>query len=445
MTWAYRLLVIYEDADLDETLRQTLASAIAAVTGESAANEYAMFARAVSFAGVWGDTSPHRSIEMSCTAPMLTAVKTALDGFSGTWYAVTADFQSYVDSNSATPGDDDLRGISGNAAQIADAVQSAFHLPAPTPSTLTMPAHDDDLVALASALLPGGTLTLDQGVYTIPAQTWSVPANITIEAAGSARVVIRNADGGAPSIALGTGTTLRNLWIGGDSPSTNGNTMIQAGTGITLDSCVLFNAKQGIIQGGGTATTFSNCVFVNTGEAPFYHALYIGGDLVYNSVITGCVFIGCPSYAIHLYHSAQEITVTNNFVGACNWALVDDGSGHTVTDNVFWSTTGATFRGAGDDTLFTRNAIGRSTSIATTWPAGATITGNYYIERSALVQDAAPVHWYFTDQRAAMGHSYLHIEDALTAVQTAFANIDTLITDGTVDYYLDVLRDCRLT
>jgi hypothetical protein len=109
-----------------------------------------------------------------------------------------------------------------------------------------------------------------------------------------------------------------------------------------------------------------------------------------------------------------------------------------VRDNVFWSSTSLLLNALGDDTVFADNVIGYLNGSIGTLGVACTMADNRYIERAASARDSAPVLWSFSQARAALGRSYLQIEEALDAIETKFAAFDA--TDGTTDYYLDVLR-----
>lgn len=332
--------------------------------------------------------------------------------------------------------------ITADAGVIPDSAK----LPAPEPNTLEMPNREDDVVALAAALPSGGTLELAQGVYEI-ANSWSVPANITIQPAAGARVVLVDTDGGAPNLSLNGSVTLRNLWIGGNSPATNENG-VQMGSDCLIEGCVFFNYYGCIVEGQGIGNTYRDNVFINCGTPGLYHALYITGDMVSlrkDALVEGNLFLSCASYACTLYHKPTHCTLRRNLFARVNWGVSDDGSSHVIEDNVFWSTNQFPFLSLSDSTTFRRNLIGYSNpNFTAALTAGASVSDNCYVERSANPSDTAPVSWRFEDARQQLGHPYIYIEAALDTIESAFIDLEdmtTLYTDGTVDYYLDILRE----
>jgi hypothetical protein len=303
-----------------------------------------------------------------------------------------------------------------------------------------MPLNPLDLRTAAGALITGGTLELAQGIYTLNAALgdFSPPANTTITAAAGARVVITDSEGGPPNLALNEGVTLRGLWMGGTKDANE--YAIEMGSDCVIDQCVLFNYRQGIGEGAGLRNTYTDNAFIDCGVAPLSHAVYISGDdtpegLRKDALLTGNLFVSCPSYSVHLFHRPTHCTVERNLFARSTWAMVDEGSGHVIRDNVFWSSTSILLNAIGDDTVFEGNVIGVvNGSIGTP----ATMTGNKYIQRNAHAADTAPVPLSFEAAAALLGYPNGHIEDALDAVDERFADFDA--TDGTTDYYLDVLR-----
>jgi hypothetical protein len=324
--------------------------------------------------------------------------------------------------------------ITADAGVIPDSAK----LPVPEPSVLIMPLNPIDLRTAASDLVNGDTLALAQGIYTLSAAEFSPPANTTLRAADGARVVITDVDGGPPNLSLNNGVMLRGLWLGGTKGANEH--AVEVGSDCVIDGCVLFNYRQGIGEGSGARNVYTDNVFVNCGVAPHSHGLYIAGDqsvagLRKDARVTGNLFLSCPSYALHLYHNPTHVTMERNLFARCNWALVDEGAGHLVRDNVFWSSTSLLLNALGDDTVFSGNVIGYLNG---TLGTPATMAGNKYVWRAVSAGDSAPVRWTFGDARAALGRSYLQIEEALDAVVSRFAAFDA--TDSTTDAYLDVLR-----
>jgi hypothetical protein len=340
--------------------------------------------------------------------------------------------------------DGDTTAINEIAAD-AGVIPDSAKLPAPEPNTLEMPNREDDVVALAAALPSGGTLELAQGVYEI-AKSWSVPANITIQPAAGARVVLVDTDGGAPNIALNGGTILRNLWVGGNNPATNENG-VQMGSGCLIEGCVFFNFFGCIIEGQGTSNTYRDNVFINCGTPGLYHALYITGDMVSlrkDALVEGNLFLSNKSYACTLYHKPTHCTIRRNLFARNRWAISDDGSSHVIENNAFWSGIGLIMNSLSATTIYRNNVIGYGAPPLSAFTAGAQVSGNYYIENTVCPSDTAPVSWRFEDARQQLGRTHVHIEAALDAIESAFIDLEdmsTLYTDGTVDYYLDILRE----
>ena len=282
-------------------------------------------------------------------------------------------------------------------------------------------------------------MQLQSGIYTMDVVT--VNASETLEGVG--RVIITRADGKPPSVEIGVGATLKNVWIGGTRETALENSAhIHPATNAVLDGGTFFGYYGGVNCGDSYGQCLKNCRFVNCGTQLLYHPLYVNqfraqaGEGV---LIQDNVFVGCEGYSIHLYHSPNYCTLLRNFIAANGHGIAIEGNYNAAKYNIIWQNYTASCAWLGQDNgtsnlTFRQNLFGYATT--THWldyPADSKVGKNYFVE-GATPFGNNPI----TIQRSMVGYytgyTSVQLNQAVNNIKTSFnAPLINLLADTSIE------------
>ena len=286
-------------------------------------------------------------------------------------------------------------------------------------------------------------MQLASGIYTMDVVT--VNAGETLEGVG--RVIITRADGTPPSVEIGAGAVLRNVWIGGTRQTQN-NAGMYLLDDATADGCVFFGHYGGFSVGGHVRGRVVGCAFVNVGAGDYYHPIYVSqptanaGD---GCTISGNLFLGCEGYAVHLWNDSLGGThynnVSNNFIGACHRGIVSKGHDNIIARNVLWSTDSThSFLSIGAALKWTWNLYGAQVGqLLNQSDSDAVIRNNGFIAPTPTFGKSPQV---YDNVRTLLGYSQASITNSVTALVASFTQTpQALLIDTSIDTHKDKLRD----
>ena len=289
-------------------------------------------------------------------------------------------------------------------------------------------------------------MQLQSGIYYMDVVT--VAPGDTLEGVG--RVIITRADGKPPSVEIGVGATLKNVWIGGTRETVLENSAhIHPATNAVLDGVTFFGYYGGVNCAPGLSQVIQNCRFVNCGTQLLYHPIYCNSYTAQAGqgvLIQDNVFVGCEGYSIHLYHSPNYCTILRNFIAANGHGIAIEGNYNTAKYNILWQnyTASCAWLGQDNGTLgltFRQNLFGYATT--THWldyPADSKVGKNYFVE-GATVFGNNPI----TIARGLVdnytGYTSVQLNQAVNNIKTSFnAPLANLLTDSSVESNFAVCR-----
>jgi hypothetical protein len=307
-------------------------------------------------------------------------------------------------------------------------------------------------------LPPGGTLVLNDGVYTVASglsiQNYTTPT--TIQAASGARPILTTSDSKCPAITFGNNLHVTGLWFGGLRDE-NQLTELHVGTDVTLQDCVLFNYVEGIGEGTGTRNTYQRNKFISCGQGTLSHSLYINNAISHTATVTDNIFIGGAAYHIHLFHDPTDTDVTYNFSGDADYCLVPNGSGHNVDHNIFWKPSSPGYPvnlSTGSSRTYTKNyhgpiASGSERNGHLDWfgaaiPVDMTASGNYYYANTLEpgYDPNSPTTTNDGDEVTLLNKSAAQIDAAISALELAFAQtVQQIHDDATIETHFATLKN----
>lgn len=310
-------------------------------------------------------------------------------------------------------------------------------------------------------LTTGATLYLKGGVYAVTANTgapWTVKADITLAAADAEIPVITHTDGGIPALYVDAGTTVRGVWFGGAKGE---DRAVTRGNSVMIEGCVFWNYTQCISEGSSTRGVYDDNLFINCGTDWLQHSIYISN---YNATadeaarILNNTFIGGAGYHVHLWHGPSNTVIEGNFSATSHAALVIDGPGNLVQNNVWWSQRAdisvwplnLSANGAGTYTNNLHGEAGRSSENPREWRQTAELPNGLSAFNNAFVGNVepfgtAPVAMAVDDLTALLGYSKSQIDAAVAALETSFAeNVATVQADSSILGNWAILRYAAL-
>jgi hypothetical protein len=300
-----------------------------------------------------------------------------------------------------------------------------------------------DLVTALNQISVGGIVNLLAGVYTYDAINFDIPGTCTVTGPSSGKAIITASDGYPPSINIGSGVIVNNIWFGGTKFADSGSRFVSLYDYASMTNCTLWGYGQCTGGGGTKYRTYSKNRFVNCGYGTLYHDIYISAANVntHDNISEG-IHVGGAGYKIQCYHSPYGVTVHANFMGGSTHDLAIQGSGgDTITNNILWEST-STYWNASNCT-FNKNIMGLNRfafSDVTTAGIGNTATGNVFCNGQTTF-GSSPQVWNGAAVLANLGESQASVDTAVSNLETKFANnAATVYADATIETDFAVLR-----
>jgi hypothetical protein len=318
-----------------------------------------------------------------------------------------------------------------------------------------------DLATGLDRLQPGDTLILIDGIYRVEAGhelflgSRSSVARASILADAGARPIIVTSDGTAPVVHFGDNTRVAGLWFGG-TPNPEDEQGVTLGNDNDIVANTFFGYFGAINEGAQTRNVIRDNRFVNTGHGPYYHAVYINNSSARpgeGALIDGNVFVGGGGYATHLWHNPTHVTVSGNFYGDVERAIVAQGEDILCERNVIWSSRGETWEGLpigptlffprGSSFVFRNNLIGARNlppTIEIPVAPAAVISGNAFVKGGRTFGDSPRILGP-DELLQSLGVSGNELDAAVAALETAFqTDVTGIHANPDIERHFDTLR-----
>lgn len=298
--------------------------------------------------------------------------------------------------------------------------------PTGSPSGDGSPANPYDFVTGNDALTDGGTLLLFDGIYQLavpPTLTYfgkdGQTLQTTVKAQTGARPILTAINGSVIFPRLRRRTTVDGLWFGG----TRGNDgELQNENDCIVQSCTFFNHMEAINDGETARNQYLNNRFVNNGNHPYQHDLYINNTNVApgdGAVVRGGIHVGGEAWKIHLWHEPKYATIQKNLCAAPGYhEFVIQGDRHTIDRNVAWYR-GINFADLPTNATVTKNATGPWAILVNALGAGSTSDGNIMTDPNGD-WGTNPTHWTQAQWKTTTGYSVAEIDDTVSQLISAF-------------------------
>ena len=222
--------------------------------------------------------------------------------------------------------------FSANGIDLGGNLSGTLRLPLREPSETVIIWPDDRYASLQEAidaLLPGGTLRLEPGIYMAGL---TIGTRVSI-AAGDADVVMRAKSSAVPVLSLVDGAELHleGATISGGSEGL----LVSAGATVSLVACTISSNLQGINLSYSSSADVRNCNVVGSERS----GVFVGGSA--QAVVTGCSISSNSGTGIAVADSAR-VTVTDSLVtgsrgdgGIVIWASAQAVlQGNEIIDNI---------------------------------------------------------------------------------------------------------------
>ena len=323
---------------------------------------------------------------------------------------------------------------------------------------LGTPASPLDLHSALARVSADTTIELLGGIYTIGnseilylgRNNQKGPGVSVIRGAQGQRAIITRANGYPPYIFVRNFTQVQNIWFGGQRDTSN--TPFNMTSDCAVIGCV-FWGYYGCIGDAGEKNSYQDNLFVGCGRGELYHAVYLTGQPsspLRGTLLQRNVFVGGEGYAIHLWHEPQYMTIRNNFVGDAKYSLAENGFGHVITDNVFWSNNAQPTLFFGDNSnghsqfQFTHNLIGKLHTYYQYFGYSGQVADN-----NSFVQLASPGGPFGTNSKvwdesqttSYLGKNPADINSAIKGLEQAFSQTTlSILSDSNISNQWGLIR-----
>lgn len=297
-----------------------------------------------------------------------------------------------------------------------------------------------DLSTGLAVVSPTGTVHMLDGVYR--ADDLDLKSGITLLSESGTRPIITRTDDHPVSINIRENVTVDGVWFGGIKETVTERDIFPY-DGATIKNCTFFGYYGGLAEGGHTNHLILNNRFVNCGTADHYHDMYISTNHAPSGcIVQGNIHISGEGYKVHCYNGVsgtfpQNVTILDNFYGDVKWNHAIYGLGHTILNNVYWSSQGGVNLNEVATFVWNHNVLGKDNartfyhaSAGQSADRNAIVFGN----PSQSLNDPLGTNlsvWQESDIQTNLGKSTADINSAISSLEASFSGTVQQIHDDT--------------